>query len=52
MIRWMQQTMPAGERTNIEIDVETWRYLNGKKQPGDSFDDVLRRELDGLDTDE
>lgn len=37
--------MPSGETTNIEVKTVTWRFLNAKKQPGDSFDDILQREL-------
>jgi hypothetical protein len=37
--------MPTGETTNIEVKTDTWRWLNARKQPGDSFDDVLQREL-------
>ena len=29
----------------IQVDDEVWRYLTMQKQPGDSFNDVLRREL-------
>lgn len=28
--------------TTIQIDIETWQQLNAQKQPGDSFDDVIR----------
>ena len=35
----------------IEADEEVWRYLQVRKNPGDSHNDVLRREL-GLDDDE
>jgi len=31
--------------TNIAVSEEVWTELNHRKQPGDSFDDVLRREL-------
>ena len=34
----------------IEADEEVWRYLQVRKSPGDSNNDVLRREL-GLDAD-
>jgi len=34
----------------IEADEEVWRYLQVRKNPGDSNNDVLRREL-GLDDD-
>jgi len=37
--------------TTIEISTDTWRELNAlKERPGESFDDVVRREL-GLDDD-
>jgi negative regulator of replication initiation len=32
--------------TTVEVSEEVWRHLNSLKGPGDSFDDVLRRELD------
>lgn len=35
----------------IEVDEDVWRYLTLRKNPGDSFNDVLRRQL-GLDADE
>ena len=35
----------------IEADEEVWRYLQVRKSPGDSNNDVLRREL-GLDADD
>jgi len=35
--------------TNIPVSDEVWKVLNVKKEPGESFDDVLRREL-ALDT--
>jgi DNA-binding transcriptional LysR family regulator len=42
--------------TNIQVSQEVWTALNRQKRPGESFDDVLRRELgvgptdrDGLD---
>ena len=31
--------------TNIAVSEEVWTELNQRKKPGDSFDDVLRREL-------
>jgi predicted CopG family antitoxin len=30
---------------HIRVTTETWRELNQRKQPGDSFEDVLRRLL-------
>lgn len=35
----------VGDRTTIQVSVELWGWLNGRKRPGESFDDVLRREL-------
>jgi len=48
--------MPRGHSyatmsTNIPVSDEVWRELNSRKNPGDSFDDVLRRELGMLDED-
>lgn len=37
--------------TNIPVSDEVWRELNSRKNPGDSFDDVLRRELGLVDED-
>jgi len=31
------------ETTTIEISTENWQWLNSKKDPGESFDDVLDR---------
>lgn len=36
------------ETTTIEIKKETWRRLNSRKYPGDTFDDVVDRVLDEL----
>lgn len=33
------------DTTTIQIDVQTWQQLNSRKQPGESFDDVIQREL-------
>jgi len=30
---------------HIRVTTETWRELNQRKQPGDSFEDVLQRLL-------
>jgi predicted CopG family antitoxin len=32
--------------TTIEVSTETWKELNQRKEPGDSFDDVIQRMLD------
>lgn len=31
--------------TSVEIKKSTWKELNQQKEPGDSFDDVIRRLL-------
>jgi uncharacterized C2H2 Zn-finger protein len=36
----------SDDRTTIQVSVDLWRWLNRRKRPGESFDDVLRRELD------
>ena len=35
-------------QTTLQVSTETWRRLNGLKEPGESFDDVI----DGLLTEE
>ena len=35
----------ADDSTTVQVSTETWKELNGRKQPGESFDDVIRREL-------
>lgn len=37
------------DTTTIEISVENWQRLNGRKRPGESFNDVVSRLLDGPD---
>lgn len=34
------------DKINVEITRETWRRLNARKEPGDTFDDVVRRLLE------
>jgi len=37
----------ADDSTTIQVSMETWRRLNGRKQgPNETFDDVLERLLD------
>lgn len=31
--------------TTIEVSDETWTRLNQQKKPGESFDDVIQREV-------
>lgn len=38
------------DTTTIEIEVEEWERLNKRKKPGDSFNDVLKRVLDSIET--
>lgn len=38
------------DRTTIQVSSEVWRWLNSKKEPGESFDAVIKREL-GIDND-
>jgi len=39
--------MSTRDTTTIEVEREMWRELNAKKeQPGESFNDVLRRILE------
>lgn len=33
------------ETTTIQVTEDTWRELNGRKEPGETFDDVLQRLL-------
>jgi hypothetical protein len=37
---------------NIRIKRNTWRRLHNRKEPNDSFDDVIRRVLDQVEEDE
>jgi len=43
------RTVAMGDTTTIEIKTETWRELNMRKEPGDSFDDVIKRLLEKTD---
>lgn len=38
------------DRTTMQVSVDCWQYINERKRPGESMDDVLRREL-GIDDD-
>jgi hypothetical protein len=38
-----------GKTTTIQISRENWQGLNSRKRPGDSFDDVISRLLEGGD---
>jgi len=37
--------MTDDDITTIKVSRDTWKELNREKEPGDSFDDVLRRLL-------
>lgn len=39
-------TMGRKADNHIRVADETWSRLNSRKQPGDSFDDVISRLLD------
>jgi predicted CopG family antitoxin len=34
------------DRTNVQVTTETWKRLHMRKEPGDSFDDVISELLD------
>lgn len=34
------------DTTTIEVKTQTWKELNMRKEPGESFDDVIQRLLD------
>lgn len=38
------------DSTTIQIGINTWQVLNTRKQPGDSFDDVIQRLLEQVET--
>jgi len=39
--------MMSEDKTAVNVDARTWRRLNALKRPGESFDDVVNRLLDG-----
>jgi predicted CopG family antitoxin len=39
-------TTATPERVTVKLTTEVWVILNGLKQPGETFDDVIRRLLD------
>jgi len=41
--------MPRKADNHIRVTDETWSELNKRKQPGDSFDDVIQRLLEETD---
>jgi predicted CopG family antitoxin len=41
--------MGKSAETHIRVREGTWRRLNQRKRPGDSFDDVIDRMLNRLD---
>jgi hypothetical protein len=41
----LEETMPSHDNQRIRVSQETWRRLNARKQPGDTFDDVVSRLL-------
>lgn len=41
--------MTGGSDPKIRVSKDNWERLNARKQPGDSFDDVVERLLDADD---
>lgn len=39
----------SDDTTNIRISRETWKRLNARKEPGDSFDEVIERLIEQAD---
>lgn len=37
---------------HIRVTEETWKELNRRKEPGDSFEDVLKRMIEDYDGDD
>jgi predicted CopG family antitoxin len=44
--------MPERDDVNIRVKRDTWRQLHNRKNPNDSFDDVIKRLLDRVEGDE
>lgn len=42
----------AEETTTVTVSKDTWKELHLRKDPGDSFDDVIRDLLEEADKDE
>lgn len=38
-----------GDSPAVKVSEETWRKLNSRKEPGDTFDDVVQRLLEESD---
>jgi predicted CopG family antitoxin len=38
--------MMSEDTTAVNVDTRTWRRLNARKRPGESFDDVVDRLLE------
>lgn len=43
--------MPREADTHIRVTEDTWKQLNARKGPGDSFDDVISELLEDEDED-
>ena len=37
----------ADETTTVQVSKETWKQLNLRKEPGETFDEVIQRLLEG-----
>ncbi|WP_436933719.1 antitoxin VapB family protein [Halovenus marina] len=42
----------SDDDVNIRIKRDTWKRLNSRKEPNDSFNDVLERVLDKVEAEE
>jgi len=38
--------MSDNDITTVKVSRETWRALNSRKTPGDSFDDIIQQLID------
>ena len=39
----------ADDVTTVKVSADTWKRLNQRKEPGDTFDDVISKLLDESD---
>lgn len=46
MARCVSTMVDESENTSIQIKKDTWKRLNMRKEPGDTFDDLVNRLLD------
>ncbi len=48
----MPHAYMSDDDVNIRIKRDTWKRLNSRKEPNDSFNDVLERVLDKVEAEE